>query len=479
MIGVIAFLGACATIFAAGFGLLHFLARWTSRLNLPEQFGLSWLLGTGVVSLLLWAFGFFLGGPLLAGSTAFVCIALPLVGWRARGWNAFRYRSSRVLRPLELVLATILFSQMACIFYLASIHNLGWDGLLNWEIKARYAFSNSGALPAAYFRDGGRVFSHSDYPLAIPFTELWVYFWLGEANQFWAKMIFPMFYAAGTLLLTGIGTRITGKLWLGLGAATLLFFVPQAATALGGSAVIGYADFPLSVVYLATIGYLLHACQQDENDSFRIYAACLCLLPWVKREGVLLWLVAAFCGALVIWRTKRSPRCLFALLPGFVIFAGWRLYLAKMGAVSCHEFLPISLSTLSAHADRIRPLVFTFASEFVNTNKWGLFWLPVGIAGAYLVGRCRNVSGIVLLFAILAPLIIYPLIYIFSAWPNYMDHVACSGSRLFLHVAPLSMLAISVAIASRSPKSVAACPGAVSAACKNIERERTPEVEFA
>jgi hypothetical protein len=476
MIGVITFLGACATIFAAGLGVLHLLVRWPLRLNLPEEFGLSWLLGTGAVSLLLWAFGLFLRGPVLAGSTALICIALPLVAWGAKGRDAFCCRSFRMLRPLELLLAGILLLQVVRIFYLASIHNLAWDGMLNWEIKARYAFSNAGALPAAYFRDGGRLFSHPDYPLAIPFTELWVYVWLGEANQFWAKMIFPLFYVAGALLLTGISARITGKLWLGLAAATLLFFIPQVVTALGGSAIVGYADFPLSAFYLGTIGYLLYACQHEENNSLPLYAACLCLLPWVKREGGILWLVAAFCGALVIWRTKRSIGCLFALLPGLVMFAGWRLYLAKMDAISCPEFLPISLSTLSAHADRIRPLIFTFASEFVNTNKWGLFWLPVGIASAYLVGRCREVSAIVLLFAMLTPLITYPLIYIFSAWPNYMGHVACSGSRLFLHVAPLSLLAISLAFVSGLPKSA---PCVVTTACKSMERERTPDVEFA
>jgi hypothetical protein len=478
MMDALAFLGAFATIIAAGFGALCLLVRFPSDLNLPEECALSWLLGTGIVSLLLWACGLFLRGPFLADFTALVCIGLFLGAWRAGSREAFRCRSFRKLRPLELLLASILLLEVAGIFYLASINNLGWDGLLNWEIKARYAFSNAGVLPPAYFRDGGRVFSHPDYPLGIPFTELWVYFWLGEANQFWAKMIFPIFYVAGALLLTGIATRITGKLWLGLGVATLLFFVPQ-ATALSGSAVIGYADFPLSVFYLATIGYLLSACKQGENNSFRIYAACLCLLPWIKREGAILWLVAACCGSLVIWRTRRSTACFLALLPGLVIFAAWYFYLARMDTASCQEFLPINLSTFSAHADRIRPLVFTFASELVNTQKWGVFWLPVGIAGVYLLARCRGFSGIVLLFAILAPLIIYPPIYIFSAWPSFMDHVNCSGSRLFLHVAPLSFLAISLAFAAGLPKSVGSSAPVVSAACKSMERERTADVEFA
>jgi hypothetical protein len=105
------------------------------------------------------------------------------------------------------------------------------------------------------------------------------------------------------ILLATIGAKLTGKVSAGLGAALLLFFIPQISIE-GGSAIVGYADFPLSVFYLATIGYLLCACRSDDEHSFRIYAVCLALLPWVKREGVILWFIAGLCGVLVIWRKK-------------------------------------------------------------------------------------------------------------------------------------------------------------------------------
>jgi len=479
MIAAVASLGGFATIFASGFGVLRLLVRWPTRLNLPEQFGLSWLLGTGVVSLLLWVSGFLLRGPLLAASVVVVCVALPLLAWKISGRSALHSQRWQKERPAELLLATLLVFQVAFVFYLAAVRTLGWDGLLNWEIKARYAFSNGGALPAAYFQSEGRLFTHPDYPLAIPFSELWIYFWLGEAHQFWAKMIFPMFYAAGTMLLTSIGARLTGKTWVGLAAAILVFFVPQIATEPGGSATAGYADLPLSILYLATIGYLVLACQQNEDDSFRIYAACLALLPWIKREGVILWFFAAFLGTLVIWRRKRRMIWLSALFPGPIILFGWHFYLAQMHAISCPEFFPVSLSTLLAHADRIGALISLFASQLVNASKWGLFWMPVAIACLYLGRKHRDFPGMVMLLGILAPLVTYPFIFIFSAWPDYVGHVVCSGNRLFLHVAPLCSLAVWLAIAWCSPKPVASETDALGAACKNVERERTPEIEFA
>ena len=159
--------------------------------------------------------------------------------------------------------------EIATVFYLSFVHTLGWDGLLNWEIKARYAFANGGVLPAAYFSDTGRAFSHPEYPLAIPFTELWLYFWVGESNQFYAKTIFPTFYVAGAFLIAAFASRLSRTTWLGLLMAALMFFVPQITVEVGCASA-GYADFPLSVFYLAAAGCLFCAFEQGNDVFFRL-----------------------------------------------------------------------------------------------------------------------------------------------------------------------------------------------------------------
>src|SRR2546421_3546055 len=271
--------GAFGTLFAAGYGLLTLLVRRSVRLSLAEQIAFSWLFGTGAVSLLLWVFGFFAAGLLLQGLVSVVCISLGAIGWNLKTPSRLR----RKPRWFEVVLIALIAIEITIVFYLSFVHTLGWDGLLNWEIKARYAFANGGVLPATYFSDTGRAFSHPEYPLAIPFTELWLYLWLGEADQFWAKPIFPIFYVVGTFLLVALGKRLAGRTWLGLLLAAFLFFVPQITVEVG-SAIAGYADFPLSIFYLASIGCLFCAAEQDSDAFFRLYAACLALLPWVKRD---------------------------------------------------------------------------------------------------------------------------------------------------------------------------------------------------
>src|SRR5207249_2592857 len=197
------------TIFIAGFGVTLLVFAKAGRLNLVECSCLSWLLGSGAVSLLVWLCGTFCSGLILQMVVTIACLALGISG--------------------------------------------------------------------SYYSDPGRAFSHPEYPLGIPFTELWLYLWMGEPHQFWVKTIFPLFYAAGALLLALFVTRLSTKRWPGLIVATLLAFVPFLSASPGGI-IVGYVDFPMSVFYLAALGYLLCWYREDTVSNISIFAGCLALL---------------------------------------------------------------------------------------------------------------------------------------------------------------------------------------------------------
>lgn len=470
----LALLGAFGTLLAAGYGLLTLLVCQKTRFSLTEQIAFSWLLGTGTVSLLLWIFGLFVHGVLLPVVVSIVCLSLGFVGWR----RIVPFPLQRRPKFFEIFLGIIIAIEIAIVFYLSFVHTLGWDGLLNWEIKARYAFANGGVLPATYFSDSGRAFSHPEYPLAIPFTELWLYLWLGQADQFCAKTIFPIFYVVGTILLVAFGKRLAGRTWIGLLLAAFLFFVPQITVEIG-SAIGGYADFPLSIFYFASIGCLFCAAEQDNDAFFYLYAACLALLPWVKRDGVILWTVAAACGLFVILRTKKSPLFFLGFLPGLLIICGWRFYLSAMHALQAADFLPVRLQTFATHLNRIPPLLSAFLAEFHNLPTWSLFWFVVAVGVAYLLGRMRDPRVPVLLTALFLPIVLYLLIYVFSSWPNYLEHVGLSISRLLLHVAPVGFLITILAVSRRRAKKPAGIHERGVVTCAIAGSERTPVVELA
>jgi hypothetical protein len=434
---------ALLTIFAAGFGLTLLASRGRTVISLPVTCALAWLLGTNAISLLLW-----LGGMLMSGIVLQLSVTVSAVMLAGAGWLAAKRHRARFVWPaprglVEWVLGVMIALQCAAILYLCLSHGLGWDGLFNWEIKARYAFLNNGVMPASYYADASRFVTHPAYPLWIPLTELWLYLWMGEANQFWLKLLFPPFYVAGMILLVHVATQLTGRRWIGLLAAALFFFVPSLTNTVGGIQA-GYVDVPISIVYLAAIGFLLVFAETNDPADFRFSAMALAVLPWTKQEGAVLWLVAAGCAAVVICRQRRWS-ALAWLVPGVSIIVGWKAFCAAMAMIPTHEH-QLTLSTLRTNFPRLAVISRAFFAELFDIQHWSIFWPIVGLAFAWLFWRARTQRLYILVVAIMTPVAIYSGSFLFSGWPDWAVHMNVSISRLLLQVVPLTFLALALAL---------------------------------
>lgn len=437
-------IAALCTMLFAGLGAALLLLRERGQINLLECAALGWIFGTGITSLLLWSGGMLFSGPPLQVATAAIALAVGAWGWmslRKAGGGLFFPRPQNAL---QLILGAVVALEIAVVVYSSFGHGLNWDGLLNWEVKARYAFQNDGVIPAAYYTSETRVFTHPAYPLLIPLTELWLYLGMGEAHQLWVKIIFPLYYAAGAILLATTANRLTNRSWPGLLAAALFFFVPF-LTQMPGGATGGYVDVPLSVVYLTTAAYLVIYSISHDASAWRIYSCSLALLPWVKREGAILWAVAALGGAVLICRERRWVSLLW-LAPGVVLMAAWKIFLVAMKTAEAREFTPMTVATLQGNLSRVLPICRSVLEEMMETARWSLFWPIVLLAFVSLLVRSRDRRLPLLFIAVAAPIGLYAATYLFSAWPDFLDHFAASFRRLLLHVMPVAWLAIAIAM---------------------------------
>ena len=442
---ILGLLAGYFTLFAAGIGVALLIMRGSPRLNLIECACLAWLFGVGVVSLLLWLGGIFASGIVLQGLVMASCLVLGILGWRAKQRNQIEFSLPKPGNSIEWALAGLLLIELIAIFFVSLKHTLGWDGLLNWEIKARYAFLNGGVIPGSYYSNPGRAFSHPEYPLGIPFTELWLYLWMGEPHQFWVKTIFPLFYAAGALLLALFVTRLSTKRWPGLIVATLLAFVPFLSASPSGI-IVGYVDFPMSVFYLAALGYLLCWYRENTVSNISIFAGCLALLPWIKSEGLILWVLLVFFGLCLSLPKHRTRQVTLALLPGLFIVVGWRLYLRLMHTFPHSDFAYPSFSLLHHNLGRLADIGRVFSEDVSTPVYWSIFWLLAAVAIGYALAA-RKLEKVILAMAVLLPTVLYPLAYVFSTWPSYTAHMTSSLPRLLLHVVPAGWLAIGLALA--------------------------------
>ena len=459
------------TLLCAGFGVSLLLLRGSIAHNLLVCGCLSWIFGTGTVSLLLWVGGFFLSGIGLQSLVIAAVLTLALLGWKYRGKTRFTFPWPT--RAVEWLLAGVIALELSAMMLLSLGQPLGWDGSFNWEIKARYAFLNHGVIPPSYYSSISQTDSHPEYPLFIPFTQLWLDLWMGQAHQFWEKAVIPIFNAAGVIILSLMGARLSGRRWVGGLAAALLFFVPYLADGVGGITS-GYLDFPLGALYLLAIGYLLLWERSGNPAYFRLYVASLALLPWLKREGAILWLVAAVFGAGIIFWRKAGWRRLLGLLPGLLVIVAWQLYLRALGAAPAHDFLPVSLVTLTSHLSRLWPTCGALFWEMSQTKRWSIVWLFAALAFIYRMLQSRDLGSFLLGSAIIAPLLLYSSTYLFSAWPNYLVHIEASLPRLLLQLTPLAWLAIALGLTP---------PRGETRTCKSSEivpnEEKTMELPLA
>ncbi|MEK7829894.1 MAG: hypothetical protein AAB401_02350, partial [Acidobacteriota bacterium] len=201
---------AVIILLLGGFGISRLLLP--NRSNCAELFALSFLLGSAVVSLSLFVFGFFISGIGLRLMVTTVCIALGWIGWRRNRVSSPRVskgfgivekaladaRATDTQTKLRLAINVV---QVAIVCWLSFVRVLGWDGLFNFEVKARLAFLNGGVIPLEYFSDPSRTWTLQSYPLLLPLTESWLYLWLGRADQQLVKIIFVLFFIAALCLL--------------------------------------------------------------------------------------------------------------------------------------------------------------------------------------------------------------------------------------------------------------------------------------
>jgi hypothetical protein len=174
----------------------------------------------------------------------------------------------------------------------------------------------------------------------------------------------------------------------------------------------------------------------------------LLFLPWIKREGSILWVVAVLAGIVVIFAQRRSWRAWLALSPGLVLMLAWKIFLRTVKVAPSLEFLSLDITTVRANLGRLVPVYGALFKEVAAVSSWGIFWLLTATACVYLLWGWRRLPYLLMLGTTLLPIFLYSLTYLFSAWHEYLDHVSTSLPRLLMQVVPVAWLSIGAAFAS-------------------------------
>lgn len=418
----------------AGIGLYLLISPRAGHL---EILGYSFPLGCALISLSYFVLALRLRGGFLLASVSIFSVVIFIAGVRRR-WAQGEVAKMEIY---DRRWAALVAMQVAFVSWSAYRRQLGWDGLLIFELKARLAFLNGGAVPVEYYHDALRLWSHPIYPLLLPLTESWLYHWMGTPDQQLVKILFPLFLVS-CLALFYLAARRAGYsvLWAPLFMLTMpyLWFGYGTLTS-------GYSDFPLAVFYLGAILCLLDFRNSGNAFSLAVAGAMLAAGCFLKQEGTVLWVFASLSGGgLILFDQGRAislrmARWALLAFPGLVVISIWKLHLRRIAALAEPTFLPVTPTTVTTNLMRLPTLGYGVFSELTRWKYWGPFWLLVALALAWAV--IRRKQGI-LVAAVGGPFLAYCSIYLFSAWSDWLDHFTSSFSRLLLHLMPVSLLLV-------------------------------------
>ena len=435
-------LAGLAAVEFIGYGLLMGLLPRPESSPPRERLALGF--GVGALLVTLWmlaltGLGLSFSLPLILGPLLMVS-ALPAI-WAVRrsGISPFLPRFRLELKGWDWAFALLLAVLLALTFSRALVIPMSpdwsWDAISTWGLKAK-AFYLGRAV------DLSRIDAHNYYPNLVPLLLTYLYFCLGEVNDFLVNGLFPLWGGLLLVLLYSLLTRLGLSRRTALG--TTAFF------ALNGAIftihlTMAYSDLALAYYTLMTAG-LLYLCLRDLAPSgfLPLIALGAAGMAWTKFEGPPL-AATIILAAILTLAWLRPPGVWRRLLN-----LAWPAVGAALGYLPWHLYcLKYQIPVGEDHILNFYPYQFFKAISYLavglfHPHYFGLLW-PALILALLILGRrlWGSPSLYLVLFAggnLLAILLAYALAPTSSA--EFPQYIWATLDRLLLHITPVTALLI-------------------------------------
>ncbi len=384
---IILFALAILLLWSAGSGTYFLLTKSAKQYCVFEFLGLSFLLGTICIALSLFLSSLIL--PRL-GQQIFVtliCLALGFYGVRQGIRKSGNVLSPPFRRPfteqrqLKLVLRTflslILLAQIIVVSFVGIRTPLSWDGLFNWEMKAKIYYEQGG-IPKQLLQSDALNWAHVDYPPLLPLNQAWTYSWIGSAHQSAGKTFCVIFYSIAVLLLLSAARNWSNAPTFNY--AILFFGVPLLWVG-EGSATTGHADFPLAVFFLAAAKLLADFASTGARDRLQLLGVISFGLAIVKQDSIVL-LLALWAVLLLVLMAQRARKIApinlgwsLVLLPATLLYVAWKIAMRRLSPFAGEDFAFAPPTSWHAFAARSQAVSEFFFHELINPLHWGVLWL--------------------------------------------------------------------------------------------------------
>lgn len=428
--------------------LIIYLFDREKKMPLIEGAALSYLIGQGAITL-LWFLLFLL--PIVNRSAIATLLVVVLFAWkslvdRKKRWTnpikviaglklSLRDKKNMILILLLVVLASSLAVKISYSFINAcSKPEYAWDASGNWTAAGQNIYYTEKYRPDKLLnamKESTNPSYPSNYPKAIPLMHYWLFWWMGEANDQWSKIIFPIELIC-LLIIFYYGLKpIRGP----LGAFAFVYFLCSAPLFLYHST-IGYADLTKTVYFAAGMIYFYHWLQTKQGHYFWFFSLFMAFTTWIKLEGEILYAIGLVLLLIYLWRgwqgtLKSKLYCIGSYLLLFVIIGlPWQLFTMFNRVSNPQGALQPIFSEFFVFHGKIYGLMFMDGS-------WGLFWVMA--AAALLLFFRRQMTGNNL-YLFMAILIFYgSLLFIYLGSYGTMMSLIDTFNRLLFPIYPVAV----------------------------------------
>ena len=453
-------MGFLATIFFIavttfmGFNIIILFDR-QGALTSYEKIGLSYLFGISAISLeffLLWVFGIKLTLLFVLLPWVFLIMLNVLTRSFRTVFSPDKRGNGTRGGPLS-VFEKLMFSLLAFEVFYTFFRSMmrpveAYDSVAIWSLKGKILYLTK-TLPGEFFNMLSTTFHgvHPDYPLLVPFSEVWFYTLLNNFNDYLVKIIFPLNFIAFLLVFYSVLKRVTHKRNLALFFTFILASIKQ----FNDYATIGVSDLQMAIYAFLVFGFLF-IWAREKNTVYLLISILSCVFTFfTKNEGsivllIMVGMLLAFCVR-PFFGKKLSPNSVVILLGIFILatsLLGWSVFKTGMhlenDVINTETFRSIRLVTMSK---RLVPIAYEYQKHIFGFKKWNLIWIAFLCAIFVKSEKISLGRYKLILFPTLAILAGYTAIYLIT--PQGIGwHLAASASRLLIHVLPLAVFFIAL-----------------------------------
>jgi len=413
------------------------------KIQALERMALSYLVGQGSLTLLL--FMFFLL-PIANRITIVTLMVLALFilkmfldrkRWSFSHFNSF-INISRLIKIKNISLfaliiiilfAGITFKVSYSFIEACSKPEYSWDGAGNWTDAGKNYFYADKYWPDKIVKELRNTVN--GYPRSLSLMHYWLFSCMGEANDQWSKIIFPIELLC-LLIIFYYGLKpVRGH----LGALAFTYLLCSTPLFLYHST-IGYADLTKTVYFAGAMIYFYRWLQTKQNYYFWPFAFLAAFTTWIKLEGKALYAIGLALLLFYLWHScqeslKSKILYIGQYLSLFVIIGlPWQLFTMFIRVPDPQSVISLSFFKYFEFHDKMYSLMFMEGS-------WGLFWVIFTAALLFFFKRQMKGENLYLFLAIL--LFYGNLLFIYLFFHNAVNDMVATFNRVLLPIYPVAV----------------------------------------